>query len=286
MLYFSQTLTHSNAENMPLVYKDPSAKWADLTNVPQALWEQQHLEGLPAGTFLEMEVYASDLFNLRFRRPSQNGYSNDIFFEYRTSGKTMEFWAAGVDSRGGNIAAAVHRNVLKVVEDLGVTSISVQAGATVGPYLWARAGFKPNDGEWEDLLRGPISRRFEDLLPKHRDAISPTSVTTIRKALRNDDPRALWTIADIRDRIGPDTLGARLTVKLSWNGTCDLTDPHCAARFRAFAHQQPIPTWTPPDLSLGAKIQRIFRQLTGWRKPDPTAQLLAELHRLQSRSPS
>ncbi len=272
---------------MPLVYKGPSAKWADLTNVPQATWEQQHLEGLPAGTQLEVDLYAPRIFRLRFRKPSpRTVYSDDISFEYRICGDTMTFRTARVAFRGGNVAAAVTKNILKVVTAFGVTSASVQAGQTVGPYLWARAGFKPDNVKWQYYLRNNISSRFENLLPKHRDTISAASTTAIRRAVCSDDPRALWTVVDVRDRIGIDTLGALLTSGLSWDGTCDFKDPLCAARFRTFAHQQPIPTWMPPDVSLKGKIQNVFRQLTGWRKPEPTAQLLAELHRPQSRFPS
>ncbi len=247
VLYSGQTSAHSKAENMPLVHKDPSAKWADLTNVPQATWEQQHLEGLPAGTFLEIDLHARGAFNLRFRRPSQDGAGDDISFHYGTQGHTLHLWSAGVTFPGGNIAATVSRNILKVAEEFGIRAVSVQAGKTVGPYLWARAGFKPDAREWRQTLRHSIGRRVKTVQSKEQAVISQELVAVIQTALNSNDPRALWTIVDIRNRIGPNTLGAFLTVGLPWNGICDLSDPHCAARFKAFAHQKPIPAWTPPD---------------------------------------
>lgn len=125
------------------------------------------------------------------------------------------------------------RNSLRLYEEAGVAEIRLVADIDAGGYAWARYGFVPDPDEWREL-KGFIERRMikQQLFQTQSDE----AIQAVNAALRSDDPRAIWKIADLREEVAGtgEPLGRVLLKRQEWQGRLRLDDPEVVARFRRY----------------------------------------------------
>jgi hypothetical protein len=144
---------------------------------------------------------------------------------------------------GTGVMRSINRNIHAVLPALNLNHLSLTADE-VGSYLWAKAGFTPDAAKWADgELQSLIGQRFQFMAKHAPDRVAQD----ISHALRQPNPKAYWIVADQRTYIGAYTLGQLLTRDLFWPGHCNLQDPDCAARYRAFINGH-----TPAPVNLTA----------------------------------
>lgn len=115
------------------------------------------------------------------------------------------------------------RQSMAAYKKMGVSSITLHANIDVGGYAWARYGFTPDKDSWERLKEDLGS--FAQYQPK------TAKWNHARKLLKEDDPRAIWELADI------PTLGKRLLLKSDWTGGLNLKDKDAMRRFTTYVGQ-------------------------------------------------
>ncbi len=101
-------------------------------------------------------------------------------------------------------------NFLKFSVISGMKKMSINAGET-GTYTWAKYGFVPDPDAW-GKLKEKLSIRFRLLQedPDHWTKIPVSVSDKMDKALKSDDPKMIWQIADMDTDIDGLSLGKRL----------------------------------------------------------------------------
>lgn len=134
--------------------------------------------------------------------------------------------------------------------DMGINKVKMFANVDVGGYSWAKYGWLPEQEDW-DALRGDIRKHLNGQtntasgqpnlkLPN----ITPADRRELGKILQDNDPRAIWDLADLDTDVGakdargkPAPLGKALLLGKDWNGTLDLRNPEQMERFNGYTSQ-------------------------------------------------
>lgn len=134
--------------------------------------------------------------------------------------------------RGNHITKQLFANRLALYSVLGCPEINSRF-ADVGRHAFARLGFLPIAQSWSQIRFG--LKVTLDTLARQLDLpqITKDRVTDI---IENRDPRALWELADMPERIGGKPIGYVLLKAIdgNWSGTYDLNNPEQLARTRAY----------------------------------------------------
>lgn len=143
--------------------------------------------------------------------------SNTVYHDYFELVRT---------ATGSGLGKNILRSSVDMWRHLGMKQVTLTANIDVGGYAWARYGFKPRADAWKDL-----KRTVRDRVP---DGISEESRAVVDAALESEDPRAIWSLADLREDVDGQSLGKRLLLDTKWAGELDLEDAQAVQRFEAY----------------------------------------------------
>ncbi len=134
---------------------------------------------------------------------------------------------AGADFRPGEVLT---RGLLRHCERSGINKVLLVAGLSKGGYTWPQYGYRPANGaEWKRCKQA-VQRKLALLRAEHvLDPDIGRGLDTAEKLLRNDDPRAIWTLVRIGPRIDTDfghrLIGEALLAGSRWCGILKFDDP-------------------------------------------------------------
>lgn len=122
--------------------------------------------------------------------------------------------------QGRGLGARLLANAISAYRAAGFKTIECGAGRQNGGYTWARLGFLASRPGWDGLREHvwPRVRQLEDQLPAQVRQ-------TLRQIMSNDDPRALWLLADLDHKIDGVKLGRKLLAGNAWPARFDLSNP-------------------------------------------------------------
>ena len=158
------------------------------------------------------------------------------FFKNEKTGKTHAYHdlLSLKDSfQGKDTAKTVLRNNFRLYDELGMDHVDLTAAITVGGYAWARYGWQLKDNDWNhENINKQVEKRLKEL------DLKPSTRKTLRKLLKSNDPKKLWTISDMRQTVIKDgketTLGKALLLGTNWQGTFDLKDADSRRRLEHY----------------------------------------------------
>jgi len=170
-------------------------------------------------------------------------------------------------AQGKGLSKGVLSNQMKLWEEIGVERVELNANINVGGYAWSRYGFKPTQGEWNKLrksLRDDVAR----------SNLTGDEKSILLKVLNSDDPRGIWTVADMSRKVTnkdvfvvglkkdkPLKIGQRLLMDSNWNGGLDLKDQEQMERFRNYL-DPPV----PGEYSVKKREREFLKSVTGKEK--------------------
>lgn len=162
--------------------------------------------------------------------------------------------------RGVGLGPALTGNMFAHYRQSGVEEVRLHAAREQGGYVWARAGFKPTPGEALALRHGlqfVLDRKIANasLRAKAQPLIDGLA----------SDPRNLWKIADLPDKVvwgGEEmSLGKALLVNMQWHGRIRLDDREAMARLDAWVKSRTL----RKAESAAAPTARPRRSLRPWQ---------------------
>jgi hypothetical protein len=133
------------------------------------------------------------------------------------------------DRCGRGLGTLLTRNSLKVYKKVGISKVTLDAGLDVGGYVWARLGFVPTKDGWLQV-RGAVRAKRASM-----GQIPSEAEVALGYALADDEPAAIWEIADLDARINGKSLGQVLLSGTTWEGMLDLTNTDAMDRISAYA---------------------------------------------------
>ena len=152
---------------------------------------------------------------------------------FTLEGSILRWDDIATDRRGMGLGRRMGRNVLDVATRLRSKRLEICAQAT-GSFLWAQAGFIPDDATWKGV-RADLHRRVARL----RLEVTAASLRILDRVLMppkgQADPGDIRIVAALRDEIvSPDPrhpsgsrkerLGKELLIGLCWTGGLDLSN--------------------------------------------------------------
>jgi hypothetical protein len=123
-----------------------------------------------------------------------------------------------------SVAEVLLKSSLKFYEHTGISKIGLLAGLTSGGRLWPKYGFRPiSSDEWKgcfEIIRRNLTMLSEPIQAHWRDEVEFW--------LSNTDPRTIWRLSSIKERVeteeGRFKLGDVLLNGTKWRGVLDLDD--------------------------------------------------------------
>lgn len=134
--------------------------------------------------------------------------------------------------QGASIVKKYMRELISVARDMGLPSVTLTAGLSVGGYAWAKYGFVPTAVSWSELVKD-IGARIakENLL----DGLSEKTVSLIKKLLKSTDPTDIFLLSDLVEKTKSGMpVGKALLLGTTWSGGLNLDDQFAMARFLAY----------------------------------------------------
>lgn len=143
--------------------------------------------------------------------------------------------------QGKGLAKEVLRGQFEVYKKLGVTRVELDANINIGGYAWAKYGFKPTNVRGWTHLRERLRSELQFLADnrtryKELSSITDADLDAVEALLLNDDPRAVWALADMKTPSGVE-IGKKLLIDSSWRGAIDLNDAAAMRRFNAYINR-------------------------------------------------
>ena len=194
------------------------------------------LDGAPLA--VRFEFKGDDRFDLVFAigTPGTADFLALVERRFSLASSTVEHYWMRVDasSQQRGMAARVIGALLPLYELMGVYTVRITAGLSVGGAVWGKFGFVPDVGEWNRM--GPLIRvNIREVM------LQGTIEPALREACEaadwlagNPDPKNLWLINDLAAdwRVGNERLGSVLLRGLRWKGSLSFSDSEAVNRLR------------------------------------------------------
>lgn len=137
--------------------------------------------------------------------------------------------------RGNGIVPQMLKNQVDTYQKMGLEKVKVSAGLSAGGYTWLKYGFLPSQKDW-DSLRSEVGYSMD------KDWNVPTDKNIVRaiyQILKDPDPKAAWSLADIKEPTADGVpFGRAVLAGQSWHGTLDLKDKATMRRFNRYVSQK------------------------------------------------
>jgi hypothetical protein len=130
--------------------------------------------------------------------------------------------------RGRGLAKLLTRNSLAVYRELGISRVTLSAGLEAGGYVWARFGFLPSREDWF-RVRGDVQAKLTTV-----GEVPAEAKEALTYALVDDDPVAIWDIADLDAKVDDTSLGRLLLSGTAWEGLLEFSNVDAMDRFDAY----------------------------------------------------
>jgi len=147
---------------------------------------------------------------------------------FRFYNKSVDHAYFVLGDKGKGIAKKVLREQVSLYRKIGLEQITIHANINIGGYAWARYGFVPTAKSWKKL-RQYLAEKLENL--KVAKPIPQNVKESILELLSSDDPKFIWTLADIEYKIRGVPIGKKLLLGSDWDGAFDLLDEETMKRF-------------------------------------------------------
>jgi hypothetical protein len=134
------------------------------------------------------------------------------------------------------VPARFLRNSFNLYHALGARKVVLTANYESGGYVWAKYGFVPvSDVTWQHL-----ARRLAVRLTKFESDLSEDAYNHVVGLLQNPDPKTIWLISELNERIGGRKLCSALLAGTNWKGSTSLSDPVAIDRFNRYLSQKGV----------------------------------------------
>lgn len=180
--------------------------------------------------------------DVRFSSQNDKGlYTN---FAIRTHEKEMGFagWGSPTAGHKTAITKQFFANRIALCTYFGVERMRSMFGY-VGSYAFARYGFVPDKSSWQGV-KEEAQERYETI--KHK--IPEDDRDIIEQALKSDNPKAIWQLADrkfkiktrspVSERTERIPIGLALLGNNGWSGTFEMKDKEVLARAKKYIDQK------------------------------------------------
>jgi GNAT superfamily N-acetyltransferase len=121
---------------------------------------------------------------------------------------------------------------VELYDQIGVESVSVDAGLSVGGYAWAKYGFKPDSPAEAKRLFDQVRDRLDEASVPNRTR------RLVQNLLKDNKPEAIWALSDLAQPVehrGETTsLGKALLMGTGWYGQLELQNPAARSRFDSY----------------------------------------------------
>lgn len=236
----------------------PRSAWPLFSDQSPAEFHAQMTAGLPPDTDLRIDLGQEG--GLKKIKYSAQGLSWEMNIKDATSAcHDGAFFDETHQKHGLN--KIISARVFSLLQQMGIRTIQIKAGDSVGAYAHGRMGYKPNIPGWQEA-RQKIQLRLEYLIA-HPSPIEgplpPEYVKILKSALCDDAPKALWSIIDQESEYYGIAMGKLLTLNgepledrsafrapqilnpgsapypdIEWDGLFDFNDQNCMSRFCAY----------------------------------------------------
>lgn len=139
------------------------------------------------------------------------------------------YFQLNLSAQGQNVAKEQLARQIPLYQKMGLDAVTLHANIDVGGYAWAKYGFTPATTEWKSLVPEIGERLFEAQPHLH-----PDTYKAANQLLASENPKTLWDIADLTEKVDGQPLGKYLLKGTDWHGKLDLRDPTSMERFNSY----------------------------------------------------
>jgi len=143
----------------------------------------------------------------------------------------FSWMALGEGDQGKGLIKPVMAGHVAMAQRLGLSQMTLKAGASGGGYAWAKYGFTPVLNEWQTDL---IPRLRNRLNTTFAGKLSKETLAAVEAALNSPDPKALWVLADLKEKVDGVEFGKAFLRGSTWVGNLNLDDGEALNRFSAY----------------------------------------------------
>ena len=167
-------------------------------------------------------------FELRFSEADKRIATATRTFSLSQGLVNHEGFSVIAERQGRGLATLLTRNSVEVYRAVGISRVTLTAGLEGGGYVWARFGFLPTRDSWKQV-RGAVQAKLASV-----GKIPPEAEEALGYALADDDPAAIWEIADLDATIGGRALGRLLLSGAAWDGMLEFNNMDATDRLSAY----------------------------------------------------
>jgi len=222
----SEMITDYTLEDFPAdweVFIEDMKPWNENMRISPQRFKNSMLYGLTP-ELVSVEIYGSDLFF-----DASLGGASKIIRNFDFKNKIVSHEYFKLADQGAGTAKRVMLNQVALYRELDFKEITMHANIDVGGYAWAKYGFVPTPESWRKLHIHILQKL------KQLEAEIPNFPQNLRndiiEILASNDPKSLWTIADLKDTINGQSIAKLLLLGSDWYGTMDLLDSETTERF-------------------------------------------------------
>lgn len=212
----------------------------------------------PKNASVTIRMTGDQRWNIEMQGRNDNGsFRQTRDFDLRDGSVSHSYWQIDESLQNAGLGKEIFKNQLDLYDHLGIKKINIHANISVGGYAWARYGFVPNQYSW-DSLRGTLTRRLDTV-------ISDPAVRAKAKVILNmSDPKGIWLLAGMNDKVGDTTVGKKLLLHTDWSGSIDLTNQDTYSVTKSYVSSRHVHAAAlqaePVAIVNGKKTDKIFHK--------------------------
>jgi hypothetical protein len=219
----------------------PEGKLAEFEtkfNMSPIDYKEKLLEGLSPELAQAISVHISGGANNWTVQAIGGGFRQERTFDFYDHSVDHDRWQLSESMQGTGIGKTVFKNQMDLYDHLGINRINVHANMSVGGYAWARFGFVPTQNSWDNTKEYVARSRISEI----KDAGLKARIKTV---LGIQNPKGIWVLAAMTDKMGDSTVGKEMLKGTSWDGSINLKDEEQYNVVRSYvgrSHQLPAPS--------------------------------------------
>lgn len=165
--------------------------------------------------------------NLLWGGIDTNGLQSLLSYDGRKKDFYLNLVVLHHSLQGKNVLKPVMTKWLDLATLLDAETISLRANLDVGGYAWAKYGFVPDYLSWIKLVE-TLRKDIQGL------EISEKSLMALDAILSSNDPKGIWLIASMKEKVEGVSLGKKLLLGKPWDGVLNLTDEDAMKIFHTY----------------------------------------------------
>lgn len=183
---------------------------------------------LEQDVFADIKFFSEDNGSIHIEVMDGEDLLANCSLDFDFSRKRLSINLINVQDQGKNLGTALTENILELSDQIGLYSVSLET-EDIGGYYWAKVGFLPTNSAWEEL-----KEQIQNDLSTLHDTLSEKSRFQLTNILSENDPQAIWELADLSEEVGDSKLGQQLLIGKKWDGRLYLGDEIQEERYKSY----------------------------------------------------